>query len=49
MRVKTFTKYAKQMRESDKVVINLIREAVSDLSGAARRLVCGAAARRGAG
>lgn len=31
-------KYAKQMRESDKVVINLIREAVSDLSGAARRL-----------
>lgn len=31
-------KYAKQMRESDKVVINLIRAAVSDLCGAGRRL-----------
>jgi SAM-dependent methyltransferase len=31
-------KYAKQMRESDKVVINLIREAVSNLSGTGRRL-----------
>jgi SAM-dependent methyltransferase len=31
-------KYAKQMRESDKVIINLIRETVSNLSGTGRRL-----------